>query len=600
MRTVKILFLVLTAILLASAAAFAADWYVAAGSDGEGTKDAPFDDPQRALDAAASGDVIHVVQGEYYGKLKIGYLVIDKRGLTLAGGYKDKTFTERNPFLYPTFIKPYPGSKSSSFDGGDIRVKHTTGYVDHWSTTIDGFWFDRKEQNGYGPLDAPPDKCPGCISVPLGSNTNPVLVFENPDCHIRNCVFMNTALYAVRVTGDGSSVENNLFLNVNYCGIDVYGKGELLAKGYRFSKILVKNNTFVSAWNARSLERAAGSFIIQGGNADITVTDNIFHLSNGNSASMGYAVKDERNFQADKWIHFLRNSVSQMRGGVASVYMTDLKASANIDFLKDLRDTPWEAKENDDQNPFFQFDKEWLTHYAMAIPKDDPSSKKVNMDDFNKMRSMLGLPLDMGSVSLGGAYLARYYPLDHVKTGAFFTTANEKLKGRGLQAAGPFSIVKAAMAPKGSDAAAGAGSAAGAKEYKEIDWNKLWTEGDTLIDQPVRFRAYYMGTDSSYFAMVGGKNVPYLNGADKNTHTILQLRKVEEMTTKEYPFKGFVARGSDAENYINKKARRAANDKKTASPDAFIVQGVVKKAGEKVNFGLGPQIVIAIDSIMEE
>jgi hypothetical protein len=592
------------AALCAAQPAQAKDWYVAAGEDGDGTKEKPFDDAQRALDAAAAGDVIHVTQGEYHGKLRVGYWVIDRRGLTLVGGYKDKTFAERNPFKYPTMVKPLAGSKASSFDGSDIRVKHTTGYVDHWSTTIDGFWFDRKEQNGYAPLNAPPDKCPGCLTVPLGSNTKPVLVFEHPDCHIRNNVFMNTALYAVRVTGDGSSIENNLFLNTNYGGIDIFGKGDKLGKGYPFPKILIKNNTFVSAWNCCSLERGAGSFIIHGGNADISVTDNIFHLSNGNNASMGYAIKDERNFKADKWVHLLRNSLSQMRGGMATVYMTDLKASANIDYLKDLRDTPWEVKDNDEENPFYSLDKEWLDHYTLAIPKDDPSSIKVKMDDFNKMRSMLGLPLQAGSVKLGGQYLARYYPVDHVKTGSFFKPTNEKLKGRGIQADGPFAVVKASLAaPGGAAAAPGAdpgGAAAPAKEYKAIDWATLWSTGDSLIDQPVKFKCHYAGTDQTFFGMAGSAKKEYLAGATNKTHVIYQLRNPAALQKGEYPIKGFIPLGSAADVYIKKEARRACSDKKADCDSSFMVQGVVKKAGDKVSFGLGPQVVISVDAITAE
>jgi len=199
------------------------------------------------------------------------------------------------------------------------------------------------------------------------------------------------------------------------------------------------------------------------------------------------------------------------------------------------------------------------------------------------MLQALGLPIQQGSVNLGGAYLADYYPLESVKKGVFFKTDNEKLTGRGLQADIPFAIVKGSLvADKGSESTGGEeGGAVPAKEYKETDYNTLWTSGETMIDQPVKLRAYYMGTDSNYAAMSGGKNVPYLKDADKNTHIIIQLRKVEEMTAKEYPFKGYIVKGSEAENYINKKARKAATNKKELSADAFIVYGVVRKAGPR-------------------
>ncbi|MBN2494835.1 MAG: right-handed parallel beta-helix repeat-containing protein [Deltaproteobacteria bacterium] len=583
--------------LLLASQAMAKDWYVAAGSGGDGSKAKPFGDPQKAISGAVSGDVIHVTQGEYYGKLKVGYLVVDKRGLTLVGGYKDKTFSERNPFKYPTTVGKHPKSKSSTFQGSDIRVHMGNRICDHESTTIDGFWFDRKAQNGYAPLDASPDKCPGCLGVPLGSNTKPIIWFEHPDCHVRNCVFMNSALYAIRLTGDGSSAENNLFLNTNYCGIDSYNKGRKLGKGYQFSKILVKNNTFVSVWNCCSLERGAGSFIINGG-ADITVTDNIFHLSNGNNASMGYTVKDERNFKADQWIHFLRNSVSQIRGGIATVFMTELNASANIDNLSDLGDTPWEVADNDTENPMFKFDKDWFDRYSRALPKQDPSSIKVNMDDFNKMRRMMGLPLDAGKQNLGGQFLAVWYPIEHVQTGAFWKPSNPKLKGRGLNADGPFPIVKAKLVGEGS-AGVAAATPPPDRDYQKIDWGTLWSNGANMIDKAVEIKVYYAGYDGNYASGFGKNAKPYLDGADRNSHKILLLRKIEEMERGVHPLKGFVPMGSAGMAYIDKKAKRQC-DRKNPCNFSFVVRGVIKKSGAKYNGGQGPQIVIAIDSISNQ
>lgn len=554
----------------------------------------PFDDPQRAIKAAVSGDVIHITQGSYHGKLGVGYLVIEKRGLTLAGGYKDASFKERNPFKYPTMVVENPDSKSSTFGGGYIRVDMGNRVNDHESTTIDGFWFDRKGQNSYVPPTEPPAKCPGCLSCPTGSNTKPVIDFEHPDCHIRNSVFMNTALYAIRLNGDGSSLENNLFLNTNYAGIEIFGKGRKIAKGYPFHRFLLKNNTFVSVWNCCSLERGAGSFLVHAGGADVTLEDNIFHLSSGNTQSLGYGIKDERNFKADKWIHLRNNSFSQLRGGIATVYMTDLNASANIDWMKQLGDTPWEVKGNDDENPFFEFDKDWLESYTKATPRQDPNDIKVNMDHFNQMRRMLGLPLDAGSVDRGGGFLAWHYPIEHVKKGGFFTPSNPKLKGRGIQAGGGFAIQRASLleaAGAGDETAAAAPSD---REYQEVTFEKLWDEGDSLVDQAVKFKAYYSGKDSSYGAGFGKKAVAYLEGADKNTHTIYKLRAVPEWE-QSYFLKGYVAAGSAAGSYVDTKAKRTCGAKGDCE-HSFTVHGVVKKAGSKLS-GKVPQIVIAVDAI---
>ena len=566
----------------------AKDWYVGTGDNGDGSKDKPFNEIQKAIDQAAMGDVIHVTQGVFSGKLRVGYLVIDKRGLTLAGGYKDTAFSERNPFKYPTIIAEDPKSKNESFDGGFIRITKSGSVVEHQSTTIDGFWFDRMKQNGY-------DK-KGNLSVPLSSNMKPIIEFEQMDCHILNSVFMNSANYAVRLNGDGSSVENCLFVNVNYAGIDIFGKGSKMGKGYSFSKFVIKHSTFVSAWNCCSLERGAGSFIFHSGNADITITDNIFHLSSGNSSSMGYVFKDEKNFKAEPWIHFRNNSISQMRGGIATIYMPDLSASINIDYLADLSDTHLDSSGNDEENPFFNFDKEWFKRYVSVIPDEDVSNKKVNMDHYNQMRRMLGLPLD-GGTRERGVNLGTWYPVEHVKTGAFFTPTNDKIRKRGVQAAGPFPVVKGVLLAAASPDTTENGSAAMDKEYKKIDWATLWTQGESLADQPVEFTAYYLGNDSSFTSGFGKNARLYLEGADNTTHKIIQLRKIEEFEKDDYPLKGYVKIGSEALNYLNKKARSPSSNKKQASNYSFVVRGVVKKAGDKVNMGKGPQIVIDIDSL---
>jgi len=575
----------------------AADWYVAAtAADGDGTKDKPFDGIFRAIDKASPGDVIHVVQGTYHGKLKLGFIVIDKRGLTLAGGYKDASFGERNPFLYPTIIAEAPQTKNSSFDGGYIRVTNAQGFFPHQGTTIDGFWFDRKGQNGYSTRVASIMS----IAVPIVSNTKPVIVFEQPDCHVRNCVFLNTALYALRLTGDGSSAENNLFCNVNYAGLDLYGKGEKIGKGYPFNKILVKGNTFFSMWNAVSLEGGAGSAIVQGGNATIEVTDNIFNLSAGNEASKGWTVKDERNFKSDPWIIYKRNSVSQMLGGVARIYDTGTTSTLGIDKVSDLKDTCWIAADNDEEDPMYKVDAEWFGRYCSQIPDEDMSKKPVVMDQNNKLRRMLGLPLD-GGTRQRGKYMGLWYPIEHVKTGAFWHPTNEKLKGRGVQTDGPFPIVQGTtVASESGSGTAGAPEAPPAdRTYADVDFDTLKDKGETLYDQGVKFNAYYCGTDSTFGSGFGKQMKAYLAEATDKTHKIITLRKVPEATSADPYYKGFVSINSKAYEYLTKKCKRVGQ-RTGESDQTFVVRGVVRKPGAPLTTLKGSQLVIEIEQLSAE
>ncbi len=63
-----------------------------------GTKDKPFKDLQKAVDAAQDGAVIYVAQGNYQGKLDAGYITINKY-ISLVGGFNDD-FSKRDPIRF--------------------------------------------------------------------------------------------------------------------------------------------------------------------------------------------------------------------------------------------------------------------------------------------------------------------------------------------------------------------------------------------------------------------------------------------------------------------------------------------------------------------
>lgn len=91
---------------------------------------------QAAVNAAASGDEIWVVQGTYAENVN----VFNKTSVTIKGGYSDSSFTARNPSLYPTTIDG--GKKAST-----LWVYNSTGI------TVDGFIISNgSSQNGGGVL----------------------------------------------------------------------------------------------------------------------------------------------------------------------------------------------------------------------------------------------------------------------------------------------------------------------------------------------------------------------------------------------------------------------------------------------------------------
>ena len=79
--------LAVLAVLLPVFSAQAGNWYVSesTGSNrNEGTKESPFRNIQRAINAAEDGDDIYVAEGNYFGLLDSGNIKINK-GVSIIG-----------------------------------------------------------------------------------------------------------------------------------------------------------------------------------------------------------------------------------------------------------------------------------------------------------------------------------------------------------------------------------------------------------------------------------------------------------------------------------------------------------------------------------
>ena len=81
--------LVIFAVATTAFCASAKDVYVSLSSGknkNAGTKEAPFKNIWKAVEKAQPGDVIHVAEGNYPGKMKCGWVQLDKP-VSLIGGY---------------------------------------------------------------------------------------------------------------------------------------------------------------------------------------------------------------------------------------------------------------------------------------------------------------------------------------------------------------------------------------------------------------------------------------------------------------------------------------------------------------------------------
>ena len=109
-----------------------------------------------------------------------------------------------------------------------------------------------------------------------------------------------------------------------------------------------------------------------------------------------------------------------------------------------------------------------------------------------------------------------------------------------------------------------------------------------------------MGWDTGFTYGTGENTILYLENADKKNYKIIKLRKIEKMEKTDYPIKGYVKIGEQALDYLEKKAKNYSAYSKEASNYSFVVYGVIRKSGARVNFGKGPQVVIEIDKITKD
>ncbi len=85
----------------------AADLYVslATGKNkNAGTKEAPLKNLWKALEKAETGDVIHLAEGNYPGKMKCGWFMMTKP-VSIIGGYS-ADFATRDPLTHRTLFQP--------------------------------------------------------------------------------------------------------------------------------------------------------------------------------------------------------------------------------------------------------------------------------------------------------------------------------------------------------------------------------------------------------------------------------------------------------------------------------------------------------------
>lgn len=238
-------------------------WYVSQSNGSnrnEGTREAPLKNIQKAIDLAASGDVIRVAEGNYFGLLDSGNIKINK-GISIFGGYA-ADFSERDILKYRTFIQPTATSNGSSQGQGTVQINVTQAGT---LVELDGLIMDRGNavaynSHGEGQPDGveTPMMCPigtagvGAPGVPeekvYTTSTSIVAISTGAKCDvtIRNCAFLNGPNFGLTGSTFGTKVivDNCIFVNIVMAAVELRGASAALNSQTYFT-----NNTVLFTWS---------------------------------------------------------------------------------------------------------------------------------------------------------------------------------------------------------------------------------------------------------------------------------------------------------------------------------------------------------------
>jgi len=491
------------------------DWFIVMGAaGGNGTKEKPFKDPWQALEKCESGDSIHIAEGEYYGKLKIGMWKIDTTYISLIGGY-DKQFKERNPWMHPTLLFCPPEYKGTMRGGYMIE-----GEGDHTGAVVDGIIFDKLTNNKYfdnGDIDR--DR----------SDAREHLWLFYSDVTIRNCVFLNGNGGALRVS-NGATIENNIFINHNNRTIN-------MSHGHTTSPSIIRNNTLMFSWEVKFGEGhgRGGNLLRFETDCRSIVDNNIFEFADNDGIVLALDPAEitmtNNVFSHNLWSHVTRTSTPNLVvDGANFKQLADLgfkKADGNV-ILLEGSGCPLDQK-------FFDA---YLGRTAM-VPG------KVTMDEWNQFREILGQPV----IATGGKGPTGYMPVYPWKSAVNLIPKNPKCKAGARQI--PLTVKFEGIERKEESF-----------EYAETTWDaaKDRAKWDVLDKKRVTLKIAVKPIDNTY----------QLDDIKKDQYTAFQVSSIDD--SGGLPMRCYVRKGTRFERVV-KNAKDFGNGK---PEESYIIKGIAR------------------------
>ena len=242
-----------------------------------GTRTAPLKNIWKAIEIARPGDVIHVAEGTYHGKMSCGWINLNKP-VSIIGGYS-ADFSARNPVKYQTLLRPTNKQNATKPVFGTLTID-TRNAGPGSSVFIDGLIFDHTLANNYHAVEGKPAGfADGMLTIPPAKGKSPNPSIDRYLLHantsgtlvIQNCLFLNSSNYAVNVQHFQGNVRilNNVFVGCRMVGAEVRStNGKPFMVNYEFAM-----NTVLFTWTRTKTFEDMGF----GVRANAGVVSNIHH-----------------------------------------------------------------------------------------------------------------------------------------------------------------------------------------------------------------------------------------------------------------------------------------------------------------------------------
>ena len=433
--TMKKIFLFTAAFAVVSASA--ADIYVSletGKNKNAGTKEAPLKNLWKALENASDGDVIHLAEGVYPGKMKQNWFLIDK-AVSILGGYS-KDFSERKPLVYKTMFQAL--NENNDKKGNELGV-FTIDFTklakqpDNVDMKFDGLIFDEGFANSYHETKGKPaDLDTGMwLEGPAMNKTrdkfpsaNRYLVYSatanraTGNISFKNCAFVNSGNIAFNVNWYKGKVEveNCVFCNNRMIGAQVLCSAAIPMDGPNKPRAGWKpdvewefeNNTVLFTWSRLNDLADMGFGIRNNTGVKAEIKDNVIGLNVLTGFDNTKGAGKAKITELDGNVFFLnRESDVQMTvsPSIAKVRVDgfeDLEGTDGIESIEDNEDLK-------DPSAFKgRINAKYLNNFLSMKYSE---STKLDEGKCNGLRSVLGLPLQ-GTITTTCDMFCNRYPLE--------------------------------------------------------------------------------------------------------------------------------------------------------------------------------------------